>query len=383
MKKLNLFILITTFAINSFAQPTLESSAYPGLRLKNDNSQIRLYGDGQEKWSIGVTGGVGSNFILYDVDNGGTRFTIDETNGNMGIGTSSPLAKLHIVDQASSSVTSLQLNNRIKFGGDGVINWGSSATHGILSWGTGKALVGGKADKDLSLLAGGGEKMIIKTNGNIGIGNSSPKAKLDIYNNSIFSNSESNFLGDNIVFKTSNHPNGSYFGGLTWDNNNRRRAAIVAVKENDDSDHVGLAFFTRGTDGPGPMYESMRISRNGKVGIGTPNPTDMLTVAGNIHSQEVKVTVEAGTVPDYVFEENYPIKKIEEVEAYVKENKHLPEIPSANEIEKNGLQLGAMDLKLLQKIEELTLYLIEQNKTLKKQNEKIMELEREINELKK
>ncbi|NJO91392.1 MAG: hypothetical protein HC831_22350 [Chloroflexia bacterium] len=120
--------------------------------------------------------------------------------------------------------------------------------------------------------------------------------------------------------------------------------------------------------------EVMRINTYGKVGIGTTTPTDMLTVAGNIHGREVKVTVDAGSVPDFVFEETYPIKNIEEVEAFVKENKHLPEIPSAKEIGENGLQLGEMNLKLLQKIEELTLYLIELNKRVKTLEEENKEL---------
>ncbi|MEO7044321.1 MAG: hypothetical protein ABI091_03380 [Ferruginibacter sp.] len=73
-----------------------------------------------------------------------------------------------------------------------------------------------------------------------------------------------------------------------------------------------------------------------KVGIGTINPDSKLTVAGNIHVQEVKVTLNAGQVPDYVFAKDYKLKSLEEVEKYIKENKHLPEIPSAQEIEKNG-----------------------------------------------
>lgn len=77
---------------------------------------------------------------------------------------------------------------------------------------------------------------------------------------------------------------------------------------------------------------------------------------------QVKATV---TTPDYVFEENYDLSSLEEVEAYIKANKHLPEIPSAAEFEANGIQLGKMSFDLLKKVEELTLYMIE----LKKENE--------------
>jgi hypothetical protein len=112
---------------------------------------------------------------------------------------------------------------------------------------------------------------------------------------------------------------------------------------------------------------------NGNVGIGTDHPDSKLTVAGNIHSREVKVTVGAGA--DFVFNETYELKSLEEIEAFITKNKHLPEVASENEMLENGLKLGEMNIKMLQKIEELTLYLIEQNKQLQ-------ELKKEISVLK-
>lgn len=98
------------------------------------------------------------------------------------------------------------------------------------------------------------------------------------------------------------------------------------------------------------------------VAIGTINPTSKLTVAGNINSREVKVTVDAGA--DFVFEKNYALPSLQEVEKFVTENKHLPEIASAKEMQKEGIKLSEMNIKLLQKIEELTLYVIQQNKRI-------------------
>ncbi|WP_394773473.1 hypothetical protein [Flavobacterium sp.] len=110
-------------------------------------------------------------------------------------------------------------------------------------------------------------------------------------------------------------------------------------------------------------YGFIRILKNGNVGIGSTNPDSKLTVAGNIHAQEVKVTLNAGViVPDYVFAKDYKLKSLQEVEEYIKQNSHLPEIPSAKEIEKNGLMLAEMNLNLLKKMEEMTLYMIELNK---------------------
>lgn len=104
------------------------------------------------------------------------------------------------------------------------------------------------------------------------------------------------------------------------------------------------------------------IKGNGLVGIGTTNPTSLLTVAGKIASREVEVTVNAGA--DFVFESDYNLPSLESVDKFIKQNKHLPEIASAEEMKQNGINLSEMNIRLLQKIEEMTLYMIEQNKQI-------------------
>ncbi|MEN2401778.1 hypothetical protein GKZ90_0018460 [Flavobacterium sp. MC2016-06] len=116
--------------------------------------------------------------------------------------------------------------------------------------------------------------------------------------------------------------------------------------------------------------------KNGNVGIGTINPTSKLTVAGNINSREVKVSVDAGA--DFVFDNDYNLPSLESVSDYIKENKHLPEIASAKEMQQNGINLSEMNIKLLQKMEEMTLYMIEMKKENEKQNEKIIALENKL-----
>src|SRR5690606_13741149 len=96
-----------------------------------------------------------------------------------------------------------------------------------------------------------------------------------------------------------------------------------------------------------------------KVGIGTTTPDSKLTVKGNIHTNEVKVDLLGAVAPDYVFENDYYLKPLKEVENYITKEKHLPNIPSAKNMETDGINLKEFNLKLLEKIEELTLYTIQ------------------------
>jgi len=114
--------------------------------------------------------------------------------------------------------------------------------------------------------------------------------------------------------------------------------------------------------------------KNGNIGIGTTQPDELLTVKGKIHTQEVIVDLKGAIAPDYVFESyfegesklnpTYRLLTLSEIETFIKENHHLPKVPSAKEIEENGLSLKEMNLLLLEKIEELTLYTIQQQKEI-------------------
>ena len=149
-----------------------------------------------------------------------------------------------------------------------------------------------------------------------------------------------------------------------------------------------IAFTGFGTTGEAGFYKITEITEirepfdncdvlfcyDQKVGIGTSSPDAKLTVKGKIHSEEVKVDLNVPG-PDYVFESEYQLRTLKETKDYITRNKHLPEIPSAKEMEANGVELGDMNMRLLKKIEELTLYIIEQNERLEKAEEKIQQLE--------
>ncbi len=110
-----------------------------------------------------------------------------------------------------------------------------------------------------------------------------------------------------------------------------------------------------------------------RVGIGTSNPRYKLDVNGGIRAQEVVVETNGA---DFVFADDYQLRPLSEVKAFIAENKHLPEIQSAQEMQENGVSVSELQTKLLQKIEELTLYLIQQEET-------IQELRQEVESLKK
>ncbi|MEQ9405814.1 MAG: hypothetical protein RIM99_19640 [Cyclobacteriaceae bacterium] len=127
--------------------------------------------------------------------------------------------------------------------------------------------------------------------------------------------------------------------------------------------------------------ERLRVAANGNVGIGTTNTgTYKLEVNGAIKGTTLHTSTQSWS--DFVFEKEYKLRTLTEVENYISENKHLPEIPSEAEVIKNGINIGEMNAKLLQKIEELTLYLIEQNKKLAVANSNIEELQKEVSALK-
>lgn len=127
----------------------------------------------------------------------------------------------------------------------------------------------------------------------------------------------------------------------------------------------GVNFFTSNT-------ERMKISGSGKVGIDVATfPTNSLYanyklfVRGGILSDEIRVSLSAnGTWADYVFNDNYKLMPLSEVETFITTNKHLPNVPSAKQVKEDGINVAEMIRIQQEKIEELTLYVIEQNKKI-------------------
>lgn len=241
---------------------------------------------------------------------------------------------------------------------------------------TGRAwLQAGRYDENIAY-----DIVLQASGGNVGIGTSTPNAKLHI----IDPNLVTDFMGSHtqgVKIETEypvNHFSLLGFGG--WSQDYPRNLAQIGAKITDAGSY--LYFGTSNNYASGITNSALVIDYNGNIGIGTTSHGHKLDVCGTIRAKEILVDLNGSCAPDYVFNMDYKLMDLKQIEKFVKSNKHLPDIPSEKEMVENGVNMKDLQLKLLQKIEELTLYVIEQNKNLDRQNEKIAILESEIKKLK-
>ena len=262
-------------------------------------------------------------------------------DGNLGIGVTNPTSKLEVRGVIKTSNSDDRYVNLLTSGdGNSYMN-----------------IVGGSASSRFGFQIDGSSKMSIMKNGSVGIGTSTPVAntKLTVVGHVNIGGSENYRL-------RSRHIDGKHYSNSGLDD--------LYLNYNTGK-HVRVGF--------GGQNSNLYVS--GRVGIGTNNPDADLTVKGKIHTQEVKVDLNGAVAPDYVFLKDYDLKTINEVENYIEKEGHLPNIPSAKEMEQNGIELKTMNLKLLEKIEELTLYMIEQNKKTELLRQEIVLLKEKNKEL--
>ncbi len=183
---------------------------------------------------------------------------------------------------------------------------------------------------------------LAESGGNVAIGTTTPSARLEVNQGAT----------NNLAFVLSSSGAG-WGSGMQLKNTDAGGSTYGIYSGSDGFFHIANA---------GKSVDNLLINPNGNVGIGT-NKTDYkLNVNGTIRATEVRV--ESGWA-DFVFEPEYRLRPLSEVETHIQKHGHLPEVPTAKEVQQNGVDLGKTDALLLQKIEELTLYLIQQEKQLK------------------
>lgn len=220
---------------------------------------------------------------------------------------------------------------------------------------------------------------IYNTNtGNVGIGTSTPGVKLDVLGavrstNFILSENFDNVL--NSVDNGNVYPLiGTYRG---WD----AKGVYIAGYNAGNSAAANYTTATERVYIGNPTFNSNYLSvnlLNGNVGIGTTSTgTFKLAVEGKIGAREVRVT-NANPWPDYVFAKEYKLKSLASLEEYISKNNRLPNMPSAEEVKNNGIELGNMNARVVEKIEELTLYIIDMNKKMEKLEKDNAELRNQL-----
>ncbi len=308
------------------------------------------------------------------------------SNGNVGIGTTTPNKSLHIVKTlANGAGAFLHLQNntysatsgattgiRLSFYGDG----GSILRSGIIQVVGESANQGHPGRIALGFDNDGTytERVSILNDGKVGIGTITPTAKLHIFQ-----------TGGTQVLLESGDAQSSVDVQLRLKTaiDYRGRGIWMTYASSTGDWFAGVPYtgggYSIGYHATQPEYKAnsaLFISTDRNVGIGITNPQNKLDVAGTIRCTEVKV--EALPWADFVFHPTYKLRTLGEVEQFIKANNHLPEIPTESEVKQNGIGLGEMNAKLLQKIEELTLYMIQKDKESKLQAEQLKQQEESI-----
>jgi len=351
-----------------------------------------------QEWALGTNSA--SYFGIKDNTNNKMMMMIQPNTGYMGIGTITPQQRLHLSSDTAAFV---------KIQSTSASNAGIITTNSSQEWmlGTNSASYFGINDNTNNKMM----MMIQPNTGYVGIGTTSPVEKLTVVGNvnvsgritalRLTSPDSVVYIGDSSLLfihwrnELSSSPittGGIRYKGMSlgWSSYGIGAKSIAIGNNVQASDNLGYYSIVLGSgiDLAHPLVNNVPHSlmvgfdsniptffvgppangggqgQTGNVGIGTSTPDATLAVNGTIHSKNEITVDNNGTWNDWVFENNYKPMPVFELEKYVSQNKHLPGIPSAEEVNKNGIKLAEMNKQLLKQVEELTLYLIEQSKQI-------------------
>jgi hypothetical protein len=343
------------------------NNAFTGLTIEQGgtgNSLLQFLQTGSQRWTVGIDNANSQSFKIATGMGLGSadKFTI-LTSGNIGIGNAVPDARLYVKSTASGVIsTDAGAIAVLENSNGGVLQFkGTSNAQGII-FGTaasgpsyGKVLYSYSSNQ-LQLWTNNAQAAVFNNLGNMGLGVAAPVSKMHVYENNTSNNNTT---------------------GLTIEQAGTGNSLVQFLQ-------TGAQRWTMGIDNASSQSfkiatgqglgtaDRFTILTSGNVGIGTASPDQKLAVNGTIHSKSVLVDMLGWS--DFVFKPAYKLPSLVEVQTYIDKNQHLPGVPSAADVEKNGVNLGEMNKILLQKVEELTLYLIELNKKVSAQQKELEQL---------
>jgi len=394
------------------ASCTPDDDDYSALRLKAPQPNIRFDDDFVEggsdphDWGLFINPNSAAEFSIADVENGLFPFTIAGgapnssvyvgSNGNVGLGTATPALRLDVkANAAGNAVARFQNSSATGFSGIEFLNNAGTAAAFL---GTDNANANTRFNSfnnyPIVILTNNVERMRVTTDGKLGIGTASPSDKFHFFENTNAS----------TLFTVENSNTGPLAASALRAKSDSALAGLVAHGSAKTISRFGqtlggwaeLAQATGngliiGTQADKPLIlgtnnvNRIHITAAGDVGIGTTAPLSLLHVNGG----DIRVSggsfIDDGVTlnaPDYVFEPSYSLMPLAELREFVAREKHLPNVPAAADIKKEGLNLGRFQMRLLEKIEELALYTLKQEEQIREQQEHVQSLRDENCELK-
>jgi hypothetical protein len=317
-----------TFSSAGTSDLILQTNTAPRLTILNANGNVGI-GKSNPGYLLDVNGVMNAaGFMLNGIPMVSSKWVasasdIHFTTGRVGIGIITPAEALHV--------------------NGNILSDNFSSTTGYFN---------ATGSSNLSFFTNSTNRLtVLNSNGNVGINSPTPDEKLHITNG--------NIILDNLIPVLFTGTGGSELNRYLQIANSTTLSSPSGLKSGGllVADNFGYA---------NPSKNDLVVK--GRVGIGTTlgsNPNNYtLAVNGTVGARKVQVETASGTWPDYVFAPEYALPDLKEVEQFINIHRHLKDVPSAIEAENNGHDLGSMDVVLLKKVEELTLYIIQQQKEI-------------------